>query len=376
MVVEGHLSILQSHVHVWNGAKAADAFIGTPDLSGANLSGADLAGVDFSGVNLSGANLSGANLHKADLIAADLRGADLSYAVLAKAQALETNFTRAILTGACIEDWNINGNTKLDEVICNYIYLKADQKDRCPNQGSFSPGDFFKLFQKTLNTINVILRNPDWEAFAYSFSKVQVESEGEELRIQSVENKGNGIVVVKVEVSSETNKEKIHSSLMQSYESTHTLLIGQYESRIQDKDKEINRLFYLLNQVNEKLGEVPKLMAENSKVQQTYNISGSITNFAGNVEGDQHNYVPEERQNLVEAAAEIQQLLYQLAQLHPTSTEVVAEAIHQEIKRNPTLKARLVSALKAGGMEALKAIFNHPLFSIPAETVKGWLEAE
>lgn len=376
MAVEGHLSILQSHVSVWNGAKAANAFIGTPDLSGADLSGIDLTGVDFSGVNLRNANLSGANLHKADLIAADLSEANLSYAFLAKAQALETNFAKAILTGACIEDWNINGSTKLDEVICDYIYLKSDQQDRCPYQDSFLPGDFFKLFQKTLNTIDMILRDPNWEAFAYSFRKIQVENEGKELAIRSIENKGDGVVVVSVKVSPNTDKEKIYSSFMQTYESMHNLLSAQYESRIQDKNKEINRLIYLFNQANERLGEVPKLMAENPKVQQTFNISGPITGFAGNVEGDQHIYAPEQRQNLVEAAAEIQQLLYQLAQMNPTSTEVVAEAVHQEIKRNPTLKARLASALKAGGLEALKAIFNHPLFSIPAETVKGWLEAE
>jgi len=82
-----------------------------------------------------------------------------------------------------------------------------------------------------------------------------------------------------------------------------------------------------------------------------------------------------QQQNLAEAAAEIQQLLDQLAQMNPTTIQV-EEALHQEIKRNPTLRARLKSALKAGGLEALKAFFNHPLFSIPAETVKGWLEAE
>jgi hypothetical protein len=100
------------------------------------------------------------------------------------------------------------------------------------------------------------------------------------------------------------------------------------------------------------------------------------TQSGSNVTFNQQNYTPEQKQNLAEAAAEIQQLLYQLAQTNPTSTEAFTEAIHQEVKRNPTLKVRLQGALKAGGLEALKAIFNHPLFSIPAETVKGWLEAE
>ncbi|WP_413175371.1 COR domain-containing protein [Anabaena azotica] len=96
-----------------------------------------------------------------------------------------------------------------------------------------------------------------------------------------------------------------------------------------------------------------------------------------NVTFNQNNYTPEQKQNLADAAAEIQQLLHQLSKNNQTSTnEGITNAIYQEIQRNPTLKARLISALKAGGLEALKAIFNHPVFSIPAETIKGFLEAE
>lgn len=95
---------------------------------------------------------------------------------------------------------------------------------------------------------------------------------------------------------------------------------------------------------------------------QAKQVGGTINNHA-------------QQQNLREAAAEIQKLLNQLAQNNST-TEVATEAIHKEIKRNPTLEARLQSALKAGGLEAMKAIFDHPFFSIPAESIKGWLEAE
>ena len=68
-------------------------------------------------------------------------------------------------------------------------------------------------------------------------------------------------------------------------------------------------------------------------------------------------------------------MLNQLAKTNP-SEATIADTIQQEIKRNPTLKARLVNALKTGGIEALKAIFNNPLVSIPVETIKGFLEAE
>ncbi|MEH1814114.1 MAG: hypothetical protein V7K26_15960 [Nostoc sp.] len=65
---------------------------------------------------------------------------------------------------------------------------------------------------------------------------------------------------------------------------------------------------------------------------------------------------------------------YKLAQNNLTKTEAFTEAVHQKIRHNPTLKGRLEAAIKAGKVEALKAISNHPLFNISAETIKGWLE--
>ena len=89
------------------------------------------------------------------------------------------------------------------------------------------------------------------------------------------------------------------------------------------------------------------------------------------------------QQELAKAASEIQELLEQLGQNNPTivesqEQEIVVEAIEQEINKNPTIKARLLSALKAGGAEALnqalEAVFNNPLVSIPVETIKGFIE--
>ncbi|NMF64215.1 hypothetical protein DP113_07420 [Brasilonema octagenarum UFV-E1] len=74
--------------------------------------------------------------------------------------------------------------------------------------------------------------------------------------------------------------------------------------------------------------------------------------------------------------AEIQELLNELAKNPITRKEAVAiEVIKEHINDNPSLKQRLLSALKAGGTEALKAIFNHPVVSVSVETVKGFLEA-
>lgn len=112
-------------------------------------------------------------------------------------------------------------------------------------------------------------------------------------------------------------------------------------------------------------------------------IYGGLVN-ANNVDANQigveiNNYAPEQKQNLANAAAEIQKLLQQLDQSYPNATAIekqsaLAVTLQQEIKQNPTFKARLRNALKEGGIEALKVLFA-PI-GIPIEMVKGWIEAE
>nr|WP_302885408.1 Shedu anti-phage system protein SduA domain-containing protein [Kovacikia minuta] len=80
-------------------------------------------------------------LSKTNFCGADLREANL-YAV----QALSTNFTGAKFTGVCIESWNPS-NAVLDDIDCQYVYLKSPNKDRCPSNRNFVPGEFSKLFQ-------------------------------------------------------------------------------------------------------------------------------------------------------------------------------------------------------------------------------------
>lgn len=80
--------------------------------------------------------------------------------------------------------------------------------------------------------------------------------------------------------------------------------------------------------------------------------------------------------DITQLKAEIQELLNKLAENPITAKESVAvEIIRGEINDNPTFKKRLISALEAGGIQALKAIFNHPAISIPVETIRGFLKA-
>ena len=62
---------------------------------------------------------------------------------------------------------------------------------------------------------------------------------------------------------------------------------------------------------------------------------------------------------MTEAAAEIQQLLTQLAQTYPNEADRQVAVIKREAKRNPNFKARLIGATKAGGVEAMKQLLDY-----------------
>lgn len=84
--------------------------------------------------------------------------------------------------------------------------------------------------------------------------------------------------------------------------------------------------------------------------------------------------------NLAEAAAEIQQLLKQLEKTNPTTTAIdkltVVTKATEAIDKNPTLKARVINALKAGGTEAFQEAVDHPLVNILVAAIEGWRESK
>jgi uncharacterized protein YjbI with pentapeptide repeats len=262
-------------------ASFREADLSGADLVMASLFNADLYQANLSGANLSRANLREANFKEANLSEADLSGADMSRTIFNSAnltqvnfsganfsgtEALKADFTAADFTGACIEDWNINSATNLTDAICDYIYLKSGKQERRPSSGNFEPGEFTKLFQKSLETVDLIFRNGiDWDAFAYSFKKVEVENQVTQLDVQSIEKKGDSVLLIRIGVSSDTDKLKIHSDFMQGYEFAHKVLGAQYQTRINDKDKEINRLFYLVNQLSGTPKKVSNYYQQNSQ---------------------------------------------------------------------------------------------------------------
>lgn len=313
------------------------------DLSGADLSRADLRKANLRLADLSGANLAEANLAEAILLMANLSGANLSRADLTRTQALTTDFSRAILTGACLQEWNINSETSLNDVICEYAYLRYRQQERIPIDRGFSPGEFTKLFQKNTSIIELIFNNGvDWISFAYSFGKLKIEYEDTELAVQSIENKGDGIVVVKVKVSPNTDKTVAYQSFMQGYELAQKSLGEHYQVRLEDRDKHINQLFILLQQSQEKLGEVPRIMADNpTRITNVHHGNYIESNTGTYIQGDYIRMSPD----LAQAATQIQDLIEQL-QKHGVTVDAaqgqVAKDMATQAQSNPTMKDKLL----------------------------------
>ncbi len=398
------------------------------DLSNVNLKNADLEDAHFQYANLHNANLENsdledahleyANLHNANLKNANLKNANLKNAKLMRVTAIHTNFSYANLTGACIEDWNINSGTILDNVVCDYIYLKyyydsvnhkfiyQDRRPHDPNK-NFAPGEFTKLFQKALETVDLIFTEGiDWKAFLVSFEKLQIECNSDELSINSFENKGNGTFVVRVNVPQQADKGEIEKYLEREYQIQLKAIEEKYRWQLYGKDKEIE--IYRKDKTD--LLEIVKLLSSksiyimNTQQSKTQNVNQNIKENNGEANatgGNTHKQTGKfaigkmsggsienskvaaeihegEAKDLAKAAAEIQQLLEQLSQTYPTSTTkekmtVVGEAV-DIIENNPTLKTRIVNSLKAGGIEAFKEIIDHPLVNILMSAMEGWRE--
>lgn len=126
--------------------------------------GKSYVGKNLKAANLAGADLIDADFTEADLSQATLEGAELQRVNLTKTQALGTQFRQADLTGACLEAWNIDSTTQLDGTLCDYVYLLKPPQERRPSSGIFQPGEFTKLFEEVLDTIDLIFQNGiDWK---------------------------------------------------------------------------------------------------------------------------------------------------------------------------------------------------------------------
>lgn len=276
------------------------------NLSKANLKEFDLRGVDF---------------EQADLTDASFEGARLEGANLTRVQALGTSFNKAYMTGAYIQEWNINSLTDLEYVSCDYIYLvKYPKKDpnnfeKCPSSGNFEKHQFTHLFREVTNTVDFILCNGvDWKAFTTAFRAVKVKYKNTELDIQNISFKGNNATVIKVKVPVNLSKEKIHKDLKKFYKKAYKLL-ENCEQKLENSNKALEsyRREYCSGEGQVKLMEsqhpisipievmIKNVMSENEVNNRKNNSKVNITNSIKDNNSSSINLIQNSKKSQIES---------------------------------------------------------------------------
>ena len=318
------------------------------------------------GANLKGAILTGANLKWAELSEATLEKASLRNANLIETMAIGTDFTEAMLTGACIEGWNIDHTTKLTQIRCQYIYLLRNQRERRPSSGTFEPGEFTQLFQQVIDTIDFIFRNGvDWKAVIEAFREVQAKNKGIKLSIRSIENKGDGMIVMRVNAPPQADKPKIHQEFIAKYE--------VLAAKLEEKSRQVAFLEGVVRQMASRTIEVKvnataasKAMNESTDQSQQINVGKDFNITATNavvnlrdISGTVTNTIGQLQTSKEPDAPQLADLLTQLQTQIETNPDLDDNAKARALKllnalaqagqnrSNPTLREQAETALDA-----------------------------
>jgi hypothetical protein len=249
--------------------------------------------------------------------------------------------------------------------------LKLNQQERCPNDldQNFAPGEFTKLFQKSLHTVDLIFSDGiDWQVFLDSFEKLQVECNSDELAIQAIEKKPDGTLVIRVEVPPDADKAEVEKNLKQE--------LNAKDNEIEIYKQKSTDLLDIISTLAGRPINISQTQGNNMAGDR--NIQMGSGNYNERIEGSyiQGNYyAAEQKQTLAEAAAEIQRLLKQLEETNPTAT-IEQQQAFVDVAVSPTLKARFVSALQAGWKEAVKEFLDNPYVNVGVAILEGWQEAE
>lgn len=332
------------------------------NLKVANLTRANLSEANLKMANFSGANLSEVNFRLANLSEANLRMVNLSGANLEKIQALKTDFSKAILTGVCLDSWQTSSEVNLTDVICDYVYLGINEEERRPEQGDFSPGEFINLLRNGLNRSGFNNLNPvtavqnyqvDVDVNSSNWSPTLVEIP------EPVEPIQNPIILP-----------KMPQEVGKISESPQPLSPNWFQ-RIQTIPEPPQPVLFNSSQGIEKNLELPQVTNKNSASDNLPKEIREIEDILKGIEGIDRDLSRSKWSKVIE---EIQKLLQDLTAIYPTNTPlekviVVAAAIKQ-MESNYALKATIMNGVKEAGTEILNELVEHPLSKIFLAAIK------
>jgi uncharacterized protein YjbI with pentapeptide repeats len=270
-------------------------------------------------LNLRGLNLENVNFKNASLIGTDfnesnLKKACLAKAELVKAQLYQTDLTGACLTGAYIQDWGISTETNLNNIKCEYIYMRLPTKDdpdpsRKPDnkQENFQDGDFADFIAPIIKTLDLYqTQNVDTRKIASKFKtldlfhhegidpsaaavtikEVAKNNPGADLEVIALEGRGNEKIRLQAKVSNTADRSKLSEEYFTLYERVKTLSYDDIQKLLigfEEKDSRIRSLEKLLKDALQQ----PKFYVE------TYQNQGEfiMDNKEVNVSGGQGNII-------------------------------------------------------------------------------------
>jgi len=209
------------------------------DMEGLNLRGANLQEASFIGANLSKTNLQEANLFGAKLV---------------KTRLEQTDFTRAILTGAYIEDWGINIDTKLDHVECQYIYMRFPTKEnpnplRKPDSEKevFADGDFGDFIKPIFDILDLYhSEGVDPRKIVILFKQLAENNPETNLEIVAIEKPSEDKFLLRAKTSETANKSELSNEYFSTYNQMKRLPEREIQLLLAEKDIRIRTLEHML----------------------------------------------------------------------------------------------------------------------------------
>lgn len=283
------------------------------------------AEMNLHGLNFSGLDLRSADFNEANISFADFTGCDLSEANLSKVTAVGACFNQCKMTGAIIENWNIDTQTQLNDIECDYVYLSADKTQRNPPQGEFKAGEFSKLYQEISNTVDFIAHTPaELQALLRAIEKIK--NEGSDIFIQQIERKTESVVIrVQNEGDTEFDKAAVYAEVQKQKEIEFKALEAEYKQKLlEQKVEHLEEKDQLRKENQDLLAELTKMaiqkqpnihvetkaMNDNSR-HQSFNGTANNSNINFGDNSTQTNTVQQTQND----TGELQELLSQLKTL-------------------------------------------------------------
>jgi uncharacterized protein YjbI with pentapeptide repeats len=248
------------------------------------------------GVNLQGANLVDTSFIGADLSQANLQDTDLSRAKLVQTQLDYTNLAEATLTGACIEDWGITPETKLNGIQCEYVFMRlADSLDPNPHRKpddwnkNFEDGEFADFIAPMVQTLDLYHNQvDDPRLIAIAFQQLTETHPEAELDIVSIEKRGKhrDKVLIRAETSPQANRSELHHAYFTTYNELQALSPAALQQLLAEKDGQVKMLTGLVEAAIKRPGISAQTyysqgdtMSENSEIQ--VSAGGSVGAVGG-----------------------------------------------------------------------------------------------